>query len=486
MELPEYATYALENTAKRVSKLEASPTKFLILTIISKFLNKGDIPPAKELAELSELCKKFEVKDHEIQVNVEALYLVGYCCLEGIGIEQNVKIAKHIFRKIIFERHPLASYHLGTIYMHRLNSSKESQDSVNIESCFKLKDKWDAWMQHEIGLCYFDGVTVPMDKEKAIAYMTLAAGQRYLPAQKMLAHCYENGDGVAVDLIKSFQCTHAAAISGDVLFQCELARLYIKGVIVNNVTYFKDAKKGANWYMRAANNNNNTALAKFNLGWCYETGTGVPKNLKNAAFYYQAAIQEPAPLKNAVISCYRLACYFKNGIDASGTKIEKDLIFAFELFLVAAKARHIPALYETALCYFNGWGTAKDKNEAGKYFKMLTPVNYAESKKYLALCGDVVKAVAEENIAVAQADSKIKTEQNHTKTAADFRIPLQNITNAAVAAVNVNSVSAGFRSFTPLRRKTQVGAKCVKAAQTAVVTMGENERSTLSGVACSI
>ena len=62
---------------------------------------------------------------------------------------------------------------------------------------------WRSKAQLLVADCYFEGVGVPLDRDKALQYLRSAAEYGLMIAQFWLASCYRSGKGVEVDLAES-------------------------------------------------------------------------------------------------------------------------------------------------------------------------------------------------------------------------------------------------------------------------------------------
>jgi len=101
-------------------------------------------------------------------------------------------------------------------------------------------------------------------------------------AMHNLAHMYRKGQGVAVDLKKSFKYFEYAAHKGFNQSQFQIARMYQRGEGVK-----PDAKKAFKWMRKAADSKN--ARAHAMLGVWYATGIGTAANPVKAMMWHIVA-----------------------------------------------------------------------------------------------------------------------------------------------------------------------------------------------------
>jgi TPR repeat protein len=64
-----------------------------------------------------------------------------------------------------------------------------------------------------LAISYFEGEGIEQDKEKAVALL-IEASEYMADAQYLLAQCYENGEGTALDLAKAKELYQQAADNG--------------------------------------------------------------------------------------------------------------------------------------------------------------------------------------------------------------------------------------------------------------------------------
>ncbi len=151
----------------------------------------------------------------------------------------------------------------------------------------------------------------------------------------------------------SFARVRARADKGDVAAQFELCMRYHfgrGGVEQNDETsYF--------WCRKAADQGHAWALA--NLGWMYESGTGVDKDHDKAAASYKAAAELGLP--DAMV-------WFGQMLER-GRGVEENMEAAFEWYSRAAETGHPDGQHHVALCYQFGKGVDKDEHMASHWYE---------------------------------------------------------------------------------------------------------------------
>ena len=118
--------------------------------------------------------------------------------------------------------------------------------------------------------------------EKAVVLLTQAAVLQNADAECILAHMYENGNGVEKDYAVAAHWYRKAADKNVVMAQNSLAYFYDEGLGVDQS--FVEAVK---WYRKAADNND--ASAQYNLADMLANGIGVEKDLEQALMYSRKA-----------------------------------------------------------------------------------------------------------------------------------------------------------------------------------------------------
>ena len=140
----------------------------------------------------------------------------------------------------------------------------------------------DANSQYNVGLSYYNGVGVSVDKVEGVKWYRLAAEQGHATAQCNMGDAYYNGNGVSVDKVESVKWYKLAAAQDDADAQCNLGYAYDNGDGVS-----VDKVESVKWYKLAAAQG--VARAQFNLGIAYSNGDGVSINKAEALKWYRLA-----------------------------------------------------------------------------------------------------------------------------------------------------------------------------------------------------
>ena len=156
-----------------------------------------------------------------------------------------------------------------------LDGKPIDQFDKDFEGYKRAAEAGNASAQYNLGLSYYKGTGIAVDKREAVKWFKLAAEAGYADAQFVLAYCYKQGDGVDADLSEAFKWYKRAAETGSINAQTVLGWCYQfgDGVAIN-------MKEAVKWFTQAAKAGN--ATAQHNLGNCYLDGTGVAVDKREA------------------------------------------------------------------------------------------------------------------------------------------------------------------------------------------------------------
>ncbi|WP_087972061.1 tetratricopeptide repeat protein [Oceanobacillus rekensis] len=172
--------------------------------------------------------------------NLDAIYWVGNYYFDGIVVEKNFKKA--------FTRYKEAA----------------------------LKGHADA--MNNYADMYFRGEYVEKDVHRAYELFSIAANLGVAESMYTVGYMYQNGIGIEKDLEKATHWCTKSALSGD---------NYAANHLGQEAFEQDNGEEALYWFQMAADRQD--ALGKFNLGYCYESGTGTPMNIKKAKYWYQQA-----------------------------------------------------------------------------------------------------------------------------------------------------------------------------------------------------
>ncbi len=138
----------------------------------------------------------------------------------------------------------------------------------------------------------------------------------------------------------------------------------------------KDYKEALKWWRMAAKHN--TSAAQYNIGLCYERGTGVKRDMKEAVLWYIKAANQNFPGAQ-----YNLAyCY------AEGRGVEQNMQKAASWWKAAAEQGLAEAQYNLGWCYINGHGVTQDYDAALKWYRLAAEQGNDDAISALAELGE--------------------------------------------------------------------------------------------------
>ncbi len=246
----------------------------------------------------------------------------------------------------------------------------ESKDSVGAFKWFmKAAEMGYAVAEHNIGVCYENGMGASVSPNEAFKWYMKAAKQGFPSAQTNIGDYYHYGIGVDQDPKKGFEWYMKAAKQEDNIAQLRVANCYFNGDGVS-----KDPAKAFDWFKKPAENGFDEA--QFNVGVCYFNGYIVkPDTLEAIKWWEKASKQGYAPAQ------YNLGLCYLNG---DGVEIKPKE--AFEWFMKSAKQDYADAQYYVGFCILNGKGAEKDSTEANKWITKAVDNGSSKAKEYLRQC----------------------------------------------------------------------------------------------------
>ena len=174
---------------------------------------------------------------------------------------------------------------------------------------------------------------------------------------------------------------------------------------------FQDGDFFTAWrILQKAAKRDNNITAKFYLGWMYENGKGVPKNLQEAVnWYLEAAQAGEVKAMNNLGSLYRdgvgvthdakqAVYWFGQAAEAGhptaqvnlgllyeqGSGVPRDFRRAFHWYHKAAQHGRVTGQFNLALMYHHGRGVAQNLSKAMHWYRQAAASNHAMAQLILA------------------------------------------------------------------------------------------------------
>ncbi|MDE7347337.1 MAG: SEL1-like repeat protein [Muribaculaceae bacterium] len=205
---------------------------------------------------------------------------------------------------------------------------------------------------------------VPKDLEKAFEWDLKAAEAGVVRAYGNVGYAYREGEGTMKDFEKAKEWYEKGIAKGDIGSMSGLAYMYLsdfKGFENDNEKAFELYNKAYETAEKAGDMEQ-CANRAVSIGYCYNLGYGVPKNMDKAMEWYTKAAEagDEVAMDNLGIIYY----YGNDGV-------QKNYDKAFYWFSKAAKTGLLRAKYKVGECYEYGRGVEKNKAKAREIYREL-------------------------------------------------------------------------------------------------------------------
>ena len=281
------------------------------------------------------------------------MYNFGTCCQEGTGVQQDLALAVHWFRKAAGAGYADAMNQLGRCYRDGLGVARDLNEAVRwFRRASEAGDTSSMWA---LGTCYRLGLGVPLDDASAATWFRKAADAGDEDDMLLLSDCYAEGRGVPqnTDLAaewcrKAVDRTRKNADSGQAWAVARLGNYHLTGTGMQ-----PDFDQAVHWYRRALVTSKDTnSDAMVGLGMCYLEGHGVAKSAATALEWFRKAKHD----SHAMVALGR--CYER------GLGVAADWDEAARWFREAGDRG---TFLGGGLCYWHGLGVPKDMAKARGY-----------------------------------------------------------------------------------------------------------------------
>lgn len=362
---------------------------------------------------------------------------LGYLYDHGIGVEENKVKAKELFASSAAQGDASGMNSLAIYYKSGLGGLTIDLDKA-FELYSKASQKGNGPAHYNLGKMYFYGQGTDIDHTKALELFKLAEAEKNEAAYYYLGYLHLKGNDINKDYEKAkyyFELSIELAHSTDSAEQ--LAEMYILGLGVQNnelkaikiltetailnkdisdIDYYIATKLShvnkinneivREYYNKSIENNNALAMtdlayryleeeneyhkvaiklyekavslgnaqAQANLGFEYEMGHSVEKNIDKARSLY-----EKSAAQNNSFGLNNLATFYRDGNAGLSVDLEKSVALYTEASALGNKYAH----HNLAIMYFNGYGVKRDYHRAFKLFKSASRLDYLDSYLYL-------------------------------------------------------------------------------------------------------
>ena len=157
-----------------------------------------------------------------------AQFVLAYGYAEGIGLEQDYKVAARWYITAAEQGLSLAQYELASLYEN--GSGVELDHKQAAHWMKKAAHQGDPDAEADLGLRYLDGNGVPKNESVGFQWSLKAAEKNVELGQLTVATLYLNGVGVSRDAKAAFNWYRQAAESGSTEGHYRLAGLIYEGI----------------------------------------------------------------------------------------------------------------------------------------------------------------------------------------------------------------------------------------------------------------
>ena len=360
------------------------------LTALEKSAVTGEPGAWVELASLlyrraEEIVAVDETLNHRILEKVTAgdvisQYELGVLCINGWGVEQDIEGGSMWLKRAADAGFFMAMDDLGVLYKERaLGKGKE-------------KDAWSYFLraaglgyrggEFHLGECYYEGIGVepdlekavtcykralahgsmeaadalgtmavlgegmPVDEKAAFTYFRTAVKGGYIASLYKLGDCYYYGRGTAQDFGRARDLFEKAWDNGDKAAAVRMGTIYLSGLGVE-----QDSRKAVNWFTQSAESGDPDGI--FYLGECAWYGEGMAEDKKKAISLYVDAAE--GGQEQAMTRLGQIALEEGNSEEA------------VQWFTRAATLGFTTAENFLAICYYKGAGVPRNEKTAREW-----------------------------------------------------------------------------------------------------------------------
>jgi TPR repeat protein len=289
---------------------------------------------------------------------------------------------------------PKAMYNLAVLFERGIGAGQDFEEAFKYYLSAAKAGIFNA--MYKTGDMYLKGIGTKPDFDKAFMWLNNAAGKEGVSpmAEYALAVCFRDGLGVGRNTDRAIELFQRSASGGNALALTAIGDYYYSR---------KETDTAKEYYERAAEQMEAGALTR--LGNMSYSGDGAPEDIAAALDFYERAAElgdveairtaakihgEAEALEIAAgflargaelgdIYCmYELAlCY----CEGKGTAVRPE--DAVPILEVCAGRKYAPAEYLLGKLYTEGKGTEKDEIRGKKLIRRAAAQNYAEAENYL-------------------------------------------------------------------------------------------------------
>lgn len=290
--------WGVEKNLKRAIKLYGKPAEAGIASSMSSLnrIYRFNATSADDVATADEWARKYV--ERQTQEGGGAARGLADCCVDvgnyfrhGYGVDADAKTAYDWYIKASEKKSWTAMLALASMCRRgevpgvRVSDADTwAKKAVDELRPFGENGLVDA--QLALGDCYAMGWGVDQSYEEAVAWYRESFNGRSWLAATRLARCYAEGKGVGIDRPKAVVLLKQAAVRDEGEALGWLGECYEQ----SKMGLPQDLKLVIEYYRRSAAEGN--ACGMYNLGRCFENGTGVAKDFAKALLWLRLAAAE--------------------------------------------------------------------------------------------------------------------------------------------------------------------------------------------------
>lgn len=274
---------------------------------------------------------------------------LGYCFQRGIGTNVSFEKSYYWYKRAAIQGLSRAEHNLGNIFLQGLGIERDVFRAL--EYYFRASAKANVYAYHSLASCYQNGDGVLKNEDKAIDYYKMAAKAKFVPSLISLSFCSRMGAEGRADARECFKNMIKAANMGNSYAQNCIGFFYEEGYGVE-----KNIRKAVEWYLKSAQQEN--PWAQCNLGCIFFEGIEAKINRKRAIKYFIKSAKNNHPR-----AYEKLAYCFEKGV-----VFKRDYRKAFIFYKYSADNGYTKSFYELARCYEIGMGCEIDIHKALDYY----------------------------------------------------------------------------------------------------------------------
>lgn len=323
--------------------------------------------------------------------NMDATSLLGDCYYYGHGVDASVKAAEAFYRQATMRGHEDAKMRLRCIEQGQpipervFNTDNDSMETIkdygetevlsSVYESHETSEEVSANELYQVGVRHYLGLDGnPIDYEKAIKFINMAALQCHDEAAFLMGVIFENGNGVAKNRKLALEWYQKAKQYGNEQAIERINELEQELEADARSNALKEQENSFQKCQKSVEEGNVNALCE--LAYKLAKGEGVQADVKKAISCFEQA--EAAGVENVATKIFSLAEAFFKG---QGVPMNKAV--AAELYTTAAKMGHAMSQYNIGYMYETGDGINPSIENARYWYLRAVRNDYQPAEKRL-------------------------------------------------------------------------------------------------------